>query len=62
VYPFYIAHQTITIALAYPMIGWNASIAVKLPLLAAGTFVGSWIVFELARRTRLTRILMGMAP
>jgi surface polysaccharide O-acyltransferase-like enzyme len=60
VYPFYIAHQTITIAIAYYMIGWNAPIAVKFPLLAAGTFLGSWIVFELARRTRVTKALMGI--
>ena len=62
VYPFYIAHQTITIALAYPMVWWSAPIAVKLPLLAAGTFLGSWVVFELGRRTHVTRVLLGMAP
>jgi hypothetical protein len=62
VYPFYIVHQTITIALAYPMIGWTAPIPVKLPLLAAGTFLGSWLVYELTRRHRVTRLLFGMKP
>jgi hypothetical protein len=62
VYPFYIAHQTVLIALAYPMIGWSAPISVKLPLLAAGTFLGSWAIFELTRRWSVTRVLMGMKP
>jgi len=62
VYPFYIAHQTVTITIAYFMIPWNAPIAVKLPLLAAGTFLGSWIVFELSRRNFVTSALMGIRP
>ena len=60
VYPFYIAHQTITVTLGYYMIQWNAPIGVKLPLLAAGTFFGSWVVFELARRNPVSRALMGI--
>ncbi len=60
VYPFYIVHQTITVALAYPMVGWSAPIAVKLPLLFLGTFLGSWIVFEVVRRNGVTRALMGI--
>jgi len=62
VYPFYIAHQTITVGIGYYMIPWQAPVAVKLPLLAAGTFLGSWLVFELARRTSVTRLLFGMKP
>lgn len=62
VYPFYIVHQTITVTLAYYMIGWNASIPVKLPLLAGGTFLGSWAFFEITRRHPLTRLLFGMKP
>jgi hypothetical protein len=62
VYPFYIAHQTITVALGYSMIGWAAPIAVKLPLLAGGTFLGSWVVFEVTRRNPVTRVLFGMKP
>jgi hypothetical protein len=60
VYPFYIAHQTITITIAWFMIDWNAPIAVKLPLLALGTFAGCWLVFEIAKRNNVTRVLMGM--
>jgi surface polysaccharide O-acyltransferase-like enzyme len=60
VYPFYIVHQTITIAIAYYMIPWTAPVAVKFPLLAAGTFLGSWAVFEVVRRNPVTRLLFGM--
>jgi glucan biosynthesis protein C len=62
VYPFYIAHQTITVAIGYYMVGWKAPVAVKFPILAAGTFLGSWLVFELARRNPVSRVLMGMPP
>lgn len=62
VYPFYIVHQTIIIAIAYTLIRWNVPIAVKFPLIAAGTFLGSWVVFELTRRHPATRILFGMKP
>ncbi|MBI4905542.1 MAG: acyltransferase family protein [Acidobacteria bacterium] len=60
VYPFYIAHQTVTVAIAYYMVPWNAPISVKLPLLALGTFLGSWMVFEIVKRTALTRLLFGL--
>jgi hypothetical protein len=60
VYPFYIAHQTVTVTLAFYMIDWNAPIAVKLPLLVAGTFLGSWLIFEVVRRVPFPRGLMGI--
>jgi len=62
VYPFYIVHQTITVALGYYMISWPTPIAVKLPLLAFGTLAGSWVVYELSRHTNPTRIVLGMKP
>jgi hypothetical protein len=60
VYPFYIAHQTVTVTLGFYMIGWNAPLAVKLPLLMGGTFLGSWAVFELVRRIPVLRAFMGI--
>ncbi len=60
VYPFYIIHQTITVALGYAWLGWHVPFAIKGPLLCAGTFLGSWIFFESVRRTRVTRMLFGM--
>jgi glucans biosynthesis protein C len=60
VYPFYIAHQTITVSIAYYMIPWRAPVAVKFPLLAAGTLAGCWVVFEAARRVPPARLLFGL--
>ncbi len=62
VYPFYIIHQTVTVALGYAWLGWHAPFAVKFPLLCAGTFVASWMFYEIVRRTRVTRMLFGMRP
>ena len=62
VYPFYILHQTITVLLGYWWLGWKAPIAVKLPALMAGTILGSWVCFEMVRRTGYTRVLFGMKP
>lgn len=60
VYPFYIVHQTITVAAVYGLaqLPWN--LYLKLLLVAAITFVGSYFCYELGRRTKVTRILLGM--
>jgi hypothetical protein len=60
VYPFYIVHQTITILLGYAWRGWPVPFAIKFPMLFAGTFLGSWVLYEGVRRTRGTRVLFGM--
>lgn len=60
VYPFYIFHQTITVALVYCVIPWQAGIAPKMAVVAAGTFAGSWLLFEAVRRVRFLRPLFGL--
>lgn len=62
VYPFYIVHQTITVAIGYACLDWHAPFAVKFPLLCGGTFVGSWAFYEIVRRNRITRMAFGMKP
>lgn len=62
VYPFYIVHQTITVSAGYVIADWELAPAIKLPLLAGVTFFGSWAVFELVRRTAVTRLLFGLKP
>ncbi|MDR3774612.1 MAG: acyltransferase family protein [Terracidiphilus sp.] len=62
VYPFYIFHQTITVLLGYAWIDWRVPFAIKFPLLFAGTFLGSWALFEVTRRNAVTRLLFGMKP
>jgi glucans biosynthesis protein C len=60
VYPFYIFHQTITVALVYLVIPWNAGIRPKMTVVALGTFAGSWLLFEAVRRVRWLRPLFGL--
>ncbi len=61
VYPFYILHQTITVVIGYYLVDWAAGIPLKFTVLAAGTFVGSWFLYEFPiRRSNLTRPLFGL--
>lgn len=60
VYPFYIVHQTITIALIYWLMKWQAGVWPKLALVAFGTFLGSWAFFEVVRRVRPLRPFFGL--
>ncbi len=62
VYPFYIVHQTITVSAGYYLASWNLPILMKLVLLAGVTFLGSWAVFEVVKRTTATRLLFGLKP
>ncbi len=60
VYPFYIVHQTIMIAVGYYVIQWDWSVLPKFAFVATATFLGSWLAVEIIRRTALTRLLFGM--
>jgi hypothetical protein len=60
VYPFYIIHQTITLTFVYLLLSVPLGVGTKLLLVAAGTFAGSWIFFEVVRRIRPLRPLFGM--
>jgi glucans biosynthesis protein C len=61
VYPFYILHQTITVVLAYYLSGSHIDIFAKYLLVAGGTFVGCYILYEGAiRHVPLLRFALGM--
>jgi surface polysaccharide O-acyltransferase-like enzyme len=60
VYPFYIFHQTITVAAVYCVIPWKTGVWPKFALVAAVTFAGSWALFELVRRVTPLRPLFGL--
>lgn len=60
VYPFYIIHQTITVALVYGLIGWNVGVFPKLLVAASGTFAGSLLFYEVVRRSGPLRPLFGL--
>jgi glucan biosynthesis protein C len=60
VYPFYIIHQTLTVALVYAVIPWSTGVWPKFTTVALGTFLGSWLFFEVIRRTPPLRPLFGL--
>lgn len=62
VYPFYIVHQTITIAVGYYVIQQTWGVWPKFAVVAIATFAGSWLCFEIVRRTAITRLLFGLKP
>jgi hypothetical protein len=61
VYPFYILHQTIIICIAYYMINWQMSIALKFFIISSSMFLLTWFLYEcIIRRVNVLRILFGM--
>lgn len=60
VYPFYILHQTIIIIIVYFLNDVQINDFIKFVILLIGTFGGSWLIFELVKRTKLTRIFFGI--
>ena len=60
VYPFYIVHQTITVALVYALVDVDLGVWPKLALATAGTFAGSLAIYELVRRVVPLRPLFGL--
>ncbi len=63
VYPFYILHQTITIAIGYYLANLDWGFLPKFFIMVAGTFGGAWLVYEFGiRRWRWIRPLFGLKP
>lgn len=62
VYPFYILHQTVLIALAYYVLQWPATPAAKFLLIALGTFGGTLPLYSIIWRFAVLRVLFGLRP
>jgi glucans biosynthesis protein C len=61
VYPFYILHQTITIAAGYYLMNLDWNFWTKASLMVVATFAGSFVLYEfLIRRWKLLRPLFGL--
>lgn len=60
VFPFYIVHQTITVAMVYWIRNWELAVVAKWAIAAFATFAGSAITFEIVRRVALLRPLFGL--
>ena len=62
-YPFYILHFLINSIVAYYVVRWNASIAIKYLAINIITIPTILVVYEvLVKRTNITRFLFGMKP
>lgn len=63
VYPFFILHQTVMMALCYYLKDIDMGFFPKFSILSIGTFGISWIIYEFGiRRYPLIRPLFGMKP
>lgn len=61
VYPFYILHQTITVALGYLVMHWEWNLGAKFAFMSLGTFGLAWVLYEVAiRRWNWVRPLFGL--
>jgi peptidoglycan/LPS O-acetylase OafA/YrhL len=60
VYPFYIVHLPIILITLYYVKDWEIFWPVKFLLITVVTFVGCWIIFEIMKRNKVTRMLFGI--
>ena len=61
VYPFYILHQTVMMVITYYVIDLEWTLGLKAPILIVGTFVITWMIYELfIRKWRYIRPLWGL--
>jgi glucans biosynthesis protein C len=60
VMPVYVLHQTLIITIGFYVIQWNTGVAAKYFFIAPMVIVSSLIVYEIVRRTRVTRFLFGI--
>lgn len=60
VFPFYIVHQTLIIALAFNLRPFNLPRTIEAPLIIAATLLVCLIWFEIARRVSFLRPAFGL--
>jgi glucan biosynthesis protein C len=60
-YPFYTLHMPVNMAVAYFVVRWDASVAVKYTVINGVTLLATYAVYDLlVRRTPVTRFLFGV--
>jgi glucans biosynthesis protein C len=62
VYPYYILHQTVIVAIAYHLMDWDAAVSLKFLVIAAATLAVTTALYLVLRLHPLTRVLFGMKP
>jgi hypothetical protein len=60
VYPFYILHQTVIVCIGYYLIQNTWSIGAQFLVINILTFLITWLLYEIVKRTTLTRVLFGI--
>ncbi|MGH2659728.1 MAG: acyltransferase family protein [Actinomycetota bacterium] len=58
--PFFLVHQPLILTLAFFVVGWDAGIPVKLPVLLVMSFAASALAAWALSRTAVTRRLLGV--
>lgn len=61
-YPFYIWHQLVIVALAYPVVRLNMAVAPKFLLLTSTSFAATLMLSHAVLLTAPTRLLFGLKP
>jgi glucans biosynthesis protein C len=62
-FPFYVLHQTVIVAVAYLLVGWNLPVWGKFLALCLAALAVTLLLYEVVvRRTAPTRFLFGMRP
>ena len=62
VFPFYIAHQTVTVVAGHHLAKLGLPVAVEAGLLIAATAAGCLLTYEVARRIGWLGLLLGVKP
>lgn len=61
VLPFFVLHQPVIIVIAFFVVQWNLSLAVKLPIVVLSSFFVTLGLYELViKRVRILRVAFGM--
>jgi glucans biosynthesis protein C len=62
-FPFYVLHQTVIVAVAYVVVGWDLGVWPKFVTVCLAAFALTLLLYEVVvRRTNATRFLFGMKP
>lgn len=61
IFPFYIAHQTITVVAGHHLNVLHLPVLAEAGLLITVTALGCWLTYETARRSNLLRPLLGLS-
>jgi glucans biosynthesis protein C len=62
-FPFYVLHQTVIVAVAYVVVGWDLAVWPKFATVSLAALALTLLLYEVVvRRTTATRFLFGMKP